>query len=750
MNKVIGIIISIILFITNTSQGQTAEINGQVFDAKTKEPLESVTIKSGQNGTTTDHEGKFTLKIVPGDHKVEVSIVGYESKTFKVPLINGEIVTLMVDLDETSTYLQTTIVTAGKYEAPLSESTVSMEVIKPALIESNNITSAEQILNKIPSVNVLDGQANIRGGSGFAYGVGSRVLLLVDDLPAFQIDAGLPNWGDIGIENIEQIEVIKGAASALYGSAAMNGIINVRTGYAKSKPITKAAIFSNMILSPKDESKKWWSSTPVEYGASILHKQKFEKIDLVLAAFGITGDQYIKDTYNRYVRLSPGIRYRISDKLSIGLNTNINKGNSKSFFLWKDGKENAYVGDSTTATITDKLRYTLDPFLTYFDNSGNRHKFLGRYHYIDNENNNNQSNKSSLYYAEYQFQRNFSKAMLILTAGVSESYSNVTAELYGNAKYSIENQAIYLQADKKFGDRFTLSVGARYEFNTITNPDIINIDTIAAAKNRESKPVLRIGTNYKLTEATFLRASWGQGYRFPTIAEKFIRTNFGIFPILPNPGLKSETGWTGEVGIKQAFKISDWYGFADISGFWSEYTDMMEFTFLPLPGFQSLNVGNTIIKGGEFSIGADGSLFGLSTSLLAGYTYIDPKFKNFGPAEKISSSADYNILKYRFKHSIKFDAETHYFGFSLGVSCNYNSNMEAIDRVFYYFIKGVQDFSKTHNKGYTLVGLRLGYSFRSFKASVLINNLLNEEYALRPAQLEAPRTLAFRVEFNLN
>ena len=46
-------------------------------------------------------------------------------------------------------------------------------------------------LVKIPGVAVVDGQASIRGGSGFAYGAGTRVLILVDDIPALQVDAGL-------------------------------------------------------------------------------------------------------------------------------------------------------------------------------------------------------------------------------------------------------------------------------------------------------------------------------------------------------------------------------------------------------------------------------------------------------------------------------------------------------------------------------------------------------------------------------
>ncbi|MDV7393749.1 Plug domain-containing protein, partial [Arthrospira platensis SPKY1] len=128
-------------------------------------------------------------------------------------------------MTEEATILQTATVTSGKFEKSLGEVTVSLEVIKPQLIESVNTVSLDQVLEKVPGVNIIDGQANIRGGSGFSYGAGSRVLLLVDDIPMLQADAGFPNWNDLPVENIEQIEVVKGAASALYGSSALNGII---------------------------------------------------------------------------------------------------------------------------------------------------------------------------------------------------------------------------------------------------------------------------------------------------------------------------------------------------------------------------------------------------------------------------------------------------------------------------------------------------------------------------------------------
>ena len=104
---------------------------------------------------------------------------------------------------------------------------------------------------------------------------------------------------DIPVENIAQIEVVKGASSALYGSSALNGIINVRTAYATSKPVTKFSAFYKTWNDPKDISKIWWDSIqlnledstynqqsnnfsdqPYEFGFNFAHRQKFNKLDL--------------------------------------------------------------------------------------------------------------------------------------------------------------------------------------------------------------------------------------------------------------------------------------------------------------------------------------------------------------------------------------------------------------------------------------------------------------------------------------
>ena len=141
-------------------------------------------------------------------------------------------------LNEASKKLDVVVISAGKFEQRIEETTVSMEVIKPQMIENKNTTEIQTAMEQIPGVNITDGQANIRGGSGWSYGAGSRVLVMVDDMPLISGDAGQVQWKLIATENINQVEVIKGASSVLYGSSALNGVINIRTAFPLKKILT--------------------------------------------------------------------------------------------------------------------------------------------------------------------------------------------------------------------------------------------------------------------------------------------------------------------------------------------------------------------------------------------------------------------------------------------------------------------------------------------------------------------------------
>ncbi|KAA3620927.1 MAG: TonB-dependent receptor [Bacteroidetes bacterium] len=761
-----ALLLSALLLVSMTLLGQKATITGKVVDGKTSETLIGATVLLNTGvGTTTDFDGSYSLETDPGEYELTIGYLGFESYTEKITLTAGQKITIDVELGGEATLLQTATVTSGKYEKPLGEVTVSLAVMKPDLLESTSKPSIDQFLEKIPGVTMIDGQANIRGGSGFSQGAGSRVLLLMDDVPILQADAGYPNWDDVPIENIEQIEVVKGAASALYGSSALNGIVNVRTAYARAEPETKVSAFYTAYLSPEDENLKWWGDTlqPYQMSATLSHKRKIgKKTDLVLGGFYTNRESYNKDTYKEYGRANLSLRHRMTDRLVFGLNANINYGRAGSFFYWK-GSENLFEGTPSTITNRQRNRYNIDPTVTFFDKGENRHRFLGRFYHVNNDNDSNQSNKSNLFYGEYQFQRKHKSIDLVSTAGIVFSGTNVDAELYGDTTFTSQNVAAYLQLDKKFGDRLNLSAGFRYEYNVLNNPGFdYPQGTVAPSREEESLPVMRFGASYKATEGTFVRASIGQGYRFPTVAEKFIFTDVGGFFIVPNPDLTSETGWSAEIGLRQGFKLGSLNGFVDLAAFVMNYQNMMEFNLDNSAfGFRAVNIGDTSTKGWEATLAGKGKIGPVNMQFLTGYTYIDPRFLEFdnsrpGPGEEETvaqinannSSSEENILKYRSRHSAKFDLEANFKGFTLGYAILYNSNQEAVDAFFNVFLPGIAKFREDHNNGFTVMNARAAFNFTdNLKFSVLMGNITNILYTQRPGLLEAPRNMTVRLDY---
>ena len=752
--KQLYILIGLMIF-GASAFAQKATVFGKITDGYNN-ILVAATVQAGTNGTTTDALGNYSLELEAGTYEIEVSYLGYETTTKAVTLAAGEEKNLNIQLLEGASLLKTATVTSGKFEKPLGEVTVSLEVIKPSLLENTNTVQVDEVIEKVPSVTVVDGQPNIRSGAGYSYGAGSRVLLLIDDLPALQGDAGFPNWNFVPVENIAQIEVVKGAASALYGSSAMNGIINIRTAYPTSEPYTKVSTFATMYSNPSDSRKKWWgdtTETPLKTGIQLAHRQKFGKLDLVLGAYYLYDQSFRKDAFTRYGRFNVNTRYRVNDELAVGLNANYQNGRTGNFILWSDDTTGAYVPREGTITENNNYRLIIDPYVTYY--KGNmRHKLMGRFYNIKNDQGNataDQSINSQQIYGEYQFQRNFKEIDMVLTSGIVASYLTVDAALYGDTTYTTSNSAFYAQLDKKFFDKLNVSIGLRYERNTISSLDT-SINVLS-----ELKPVMRFGVNYQAAAYTYIRGSFGQGYRFPTVAEQFISTQIGnALTIYPNDTLTSETGWSAEVGVKQGFKIDNFKGYLDVAAFWMEYNDMMEFTFgnygggLGGLGFASLNIGDTRIQGVDVSVAGTGKLFGLKTSALIGYTYTLPTYRNFESIDTNINSIGENILKYRFQHLMKFDYETTFKQFTLGIAFLGYSHVDNVDAIFEndFVLPGVRSFREANNSGTLVTNIRFSYQINEhFKAAILVNNLTNEEYSLRPALLEAPRSFSLRLDY---
>ena len=803
MRKFLPIIILFISFSVAHSQS----ISGTITDENTKEPLIGVNvILSNTNGTTTNINGEFSLEITENEKTITFKYIGYETV---IKEISGQ-TEWNIKMKSASQQIGTVVISAGKFEQKIEEITVSMEVISSSLIENKNTTNIETAMEQVPGVNITDGQANIRGGSGWSYGAGSRVLVMVDGMPLISGDAGQVQWNLIATENINQIEVIKGASSALYGSSALNGVINIRTAFPKLSEIelhpsagyTKITTHFGVTDNAKREVLNWWGDRRQQYyGTEFSHSRKIGKLDLTVGGNYFKDEGYRKEEITDRKRFNFNANYhsRKISGLSYGLNGNFLFQSTGSAIIW-NGLDQAYIPLDSSITTTSGDTYNIDPYIQYV-NENNTHNLKTRYLKVINDNNtdgedNAQDNESETFYSDYQWQHNFKEINLRVTSGTTNEIVLARSDLFQGNNYR-SNNSIYTQLDKKW-NKLNLSFGGRYEHFTIQSEDKYLIDGDSINSFVKAKPVFRAGANYQLAEATFLRSSWGQGFRFPSMAELFISTNYSGIEIFANPELKAETGWSAEIGLKQGVKVGKWKGYLDGAAFVMEYNDMMEFNFgnwgdtvrysinsdneivYDGIGFKSVNVGKTRVSGMEFSFTGNGEITKyLSINILAGYTYMNTKpltpdyvyytnnyiLSSILGDSSMSEDLTYNStssdtssirpLKYRYKHIAKLDVEITYKKLTIGSSFRYNDFMKNIDLAFTspLLAESIPDINEAREKfknGDFIMDLRTSYQInKTTKISLVINNLLNTEYMSRPANMMPPRTIALQCSMKI-
>ena len=262
---------------------QIAQVKGKIVDDNTGDPMAFVNIgiKDTSIGTFTNEDGIFRLELPVGHYTLVISSVGYERLERSIDLDGKKQLNMDLYMKSSTQELNTVVVSASKYAQRLQESISSIEVMKPAMIESKNMQTIDKALDMIPGVTIMNEEPQIRAGSGFASGLGSRVMVMVDEIPLLRGDAGRPVWTIMPVHDIEQIEVVKGAASVVYGSSALSGAINVRTAWPKEDAhATKVTFFSGIYSVPNNAYKKPWSGfNPLQFGLTISHMQKFEHVD---------------------------------------------------------------------------------------------------------------------------------------------------------------------------------------------------------------------------------------------------------------------------------------------------------------------------------------------------------------------------------------------------------------------------------------------------------------------------------------
>lgn len=765
-----------------------SQTKGIVLDASNGDPIigARIHLSSGQKSITSN-TGEFILSNVKYPNSLVVSMMGFISETVKLSKDTLLTINLKTQVQEISDV----VVTASRRNQNIEDVPISMEIIKPELINNKGFSNLEQAVDQSPGVYAMDGQVSIRGGGGFAYGAGSRVALLWNGVPMMSPDLGDAKWNAIPMEQTSQIEILKGASSVLYGSGALNGIIALTEKEPSPKGNFSAKVQSGVYGNPRRKSMQWWDKNPTFHLADVYFGKSYKYLGYTVGANAYLDSGFRQGENEKRFRLNGSFYFKpkSNSKLKAGLSYNAQYQDLGVFILWKNDTM-GYQAQDNTLSRQKAIRINVDPYIKFYDKFQNQHQLKTRYYIVTTGSDAKVGDASiaDLFYADYQFQRKFGTS-INLSAGITHNLGQVKSWVFGD--HISSNSALYGQVESKL-NRLDITAGMRIEHYKLDDMKADSRFFINDSLSIPVYPIFRMGLHYKLTPASHLRASFGQGVRFPSIAERFVSTSVGGLTIFKNPNLKPEKGWSSELGFKQLVKLgSSWKGFFDVAAFINEYSNMTEFTFgiynpltgeslssngildteayneliaqgimlSQLVGFRATNAEKARITGLEVSFNSQGKIGEVELTSLLGYTYMNPISLNQDPTYRISfSDSTSNMLKYRFKHLVKLDIQATYKKFGLGISLRYNSFMENIDLMFeepittdvgeIFILPGLREYRKNNSIGALVFDSRFIYHItKEMKLNLIVNNLFNAEYVTRPADLQAPRNFLLQLQY---
>lgn len=751
----------LILF-SSVSQAQTV-LSGKITDASTGESLLGVNILLPDgSGTVSDVRGQYRFTFEQtGTYELRVSYIGYEMLRQKVVISGESSQRLDLSLRQNSQLLQQVVVTAGRFEQKREQLTISTTVVKPSDVTANNSVTADDVLNRTPGIHVLRGQISIRGSSGYTLGVGSRVMMLLDGLPLLTAESSEILWDFIPIENVEQIEVIKGSGSALYGSSALGGVVHFRSAMPSSTPQTKFTWFNTFYDRPPGFHTDPWvgEQPPVAIGMSLSHRQRFGKLDFVGSLNLVSDEGYRVGEPSKRMRGNVHFRYQLAKGLHVGLSASHLIDSTRLYTFWENDT-NAFVPAAGSTNAQLNTRSMVDPYIEWVGKRS-KHSLRNRFYHSYTNYNNEDFGLGEMYYSEYQFQHRFRIAWAkssVLTAGLVNQRNIIRSDrLFGTQ--NTDNRSAYAQFDQEIG-RFTYGVGLRHE------------QFIVNGRLKEQNPVARAGVNVRLWKGFSLRSSYGQGFRSPSVAEMFSNTFIGSIRLASDPTLLPESSRAFEVGFLQNFKLGRFEGQLDVAWFRTDYSNMIEYNFgVFLPDvydaqdsiwfaegnlgalaskyarFQPGNIVDAYISGIEAIFSGKSQWNDLGLQFQLGYTYTNPVNKN-PPLSEFNLPTDLmKFLKYRYLHLVRSDVQLKYKRLMIGANVRYNSVILNIDEDFYRFMPGLIDYRLRSIKGDLLADLRVGVAMNEFfNLNFIVRNAGNRSWMPIPGNIGEQRNFVIQMQ----
>ena len=228
--KFILILLSLFSMTNATAQDKQAEVSGTVTYNGDPIPFANIYVKNGTNGTSTDIDGKFTLNVPSGTSAIVVQSQGFRTQTKQISSETEIIQEVNFSLVEDVLGLEEVVVSATRNRISKKEAPVIVNVLSPKLFQATQSISLADGLNYQPGVRVETNCQNCGFTQVRLNGLGGQYTqILVNSRPVFSALNGVYGLEQIPVSIIDRVEVVRSGGSALFGSNAIAGTINVIT-----------------------------------------------------------------------------------------------------------------------------------------------------------------------------------------------------------------------------------------------------------------------------------------------------------------------------------------------------------------------------------------------------------------------------------------------------------------------------------------------------------------------------------------
>lgn len=601
----------------STINAQNVQIKGLVTDNGEAVPYVNIYLEGTIWGTSTMEDGTYVLDNIPaGTYVLTATMIGYLPYTSKISLTKNERKTISIPLVATSEQLEETVVTGTLKAVRRSESPVPVEVYSPTFLKKNPTASIFEALQNVNGVrpqincNVCNtGDIHINGLEG------PYTLVLIDGMP---IVSGLGTvYGLSGIPNslIEQIEIVKGPASSLYGSEAVGGLINV---------ITKSTLEAPDFFS--DAFATGWGEYNLDVGAKI---NVGKKTDMLLGVNYFNYDTPVDQNGDNFTDLT------LQHRISIFQKWNFKRKDTRIFslagrFFYEDrwggemqwtpefrGGDEIY-GESIYTRRWEVLgKYQLPVkeklLLSFSYNDHSQNSVYGDIPYLADQ---------RIGFGQLTWDKSLGRHDMLFGSSIRYNFYDdntpATADLRGNKADEVVIPSLFIQDEISLAKKHSLLLGLRYDYD----------------KRHGAIYTPRTAYRWKISDKDILRLNAGTGFRVVNLFTEEHAALTGARDVVIAEALEPERSFNVNLNfLKKIYGDNGTFIGLEASAFYTHFSNVILPDYDTNPNqiiYDNLN-GKSVSQGVSANIDI---VFPNSLKLMAGATFQDVSNTEEGVTER--------------------------------------------------------------------------------------------------------------------